>query len=258
MSEVLRTHLLPTLFEPRELCGSTAVVIDILRASTTITHALAAGAVAVLPVEEVESARSLAAERRAEAGESVLLGGERGGERIDGFDLGNSPLQYTAEVVAGQTIVFTSTNGTRALARSALAERVFLGAFANLSALIRVVTASSRPVHLVCAGTNGRISAEDVLFAGGVASAIVETRGMGSVDDDATRLALDSFAKHGRNSQSLYEAFTRSHGGRNLTRLGFDDDIRRAAQRDLFDAVPEFDTQSGTIQAARESQSINN
>ncbi|MAG94952.1 MAG: 2-phosphosulfolactate phosphatase [Planctomycetaceae bacterium] len=251
MPEVLRTHLLPRLFEPHELCGSTAVVIDILRASTTITHALAAGAGVVLPAEEVESARSLAEQRQANTGETVLLGGERGGERIEEFDLGNSPLQYTEEAVGGKTIVFTSTNGTQALARSAEAERVFLGAFANLSALIRVVTASFRPVHLVCAGTNGRISAEDVLFAGALASAIVETRRVDSVDDDATRLAIDSFAKQGRNSQSLYEAFTRSHGGRNLTRLGFDADIRRAAERDLFDVVPEFDAQSGTIQAAR-------
>ena len=111
MSRDCRVHFLPTMFDPHDLRGGMAVMLDVLRASTTLTHALAEGATAVLPCEHVEQARQLAA--NPQGGESVLLGGEREGRLIDGFDLDNSPLSYTGWRVRQRTIVFTTTNGTR-------------------------------------------------------------------------------------------------------------------------------------------------
>src|SRR5262245_6050961 len=132
-------YLLPALVEPAELAGKTAVVIDVLRATTTIIHALAHGATQVVPcleVEEaVERASSLARDKQAET--LVLRGGERGGRQITGFELGNSPAEYSREVVAGKTVVFTTTNGTRAMQRCREARRVLVGAFVNFSAVCR-------------------------------------------------------------------------------------------------------------------------
>src|SRR5262245_39532454 len=117
--------LLPALVEPAALAGKTAVVIDVLRATTTIVQALATGAKEIVPLQEVDEARRLAEK----LGEGAILGGERGGVLIPGFDLGNSPAEYTAAKVAGKTVVFTTTNGTRALQRCKMAERVLIGAF---------------------------------------------------------------------------------------------------------------------------------
>jgi 2-phosphosulfolactate phosphatase len=136
MSRTCCVHLLPSLMEPAKLGGTIAVVIDVLRASTTIAHALAAGAEGVYPCEEVEEARHVAA---AHPRQPCILGGERGGRRIAGFDLDNSPAAYTPAAVAGKPVVFTTTNGTRALLQAATADRVLLAAFVNLSAGGRAV-----------------------------------------------------------------------------------------------------------------------
>src|SRR5262245_10548300 len=124
----VHVHLLPSLAPPGRLGGGVAVVIDVLRATTTIVHALAAGCACVRPCAEVEEARTLAGSLPAG---KVLLGGERGGAPIPGFDLGNSPREYTPAVCRGLTLVLTTTNGTRALLRAAEAERVLVAAFCN-------------------------------------------------------------------------------------------------------------------------------
>src|SRR5262249_37810461 len=128
----VQVHLLPQLAPAGRLRGGLAVVIDVLRASTTIIHALAAGCTAVRPCTEVDEARALAGEMRAGR---VLLGGERGGEPLAGFDLGNSPRTYTRKLCQGTTLVLTTTNGTRALLRAAEAERVLVAGFVNYSAV---------------------------------------------------------------------------------------------------------------------------
>src|SRR5262245_22121930 len=124
----VHVHLLPELVGNGRLANSTAVVIDVLRATTTIIHALAAGCCAVRPCLEVAEAQELAGGMRAG---KVLLGGERGGSPLPGFDLGNSPREYTACLCKGTTLVMTTSNGTRALIRAAEAERVVLAGFVN-------------------------------------------------------------------------------------------------------------------------------
>ena len=226
------------------LRGGFAVVIDILRASTTITHALANDASQIIPCETIDEARSL----REERGESLLLGGERGGEIIDGFDLGNSPTAYSRDAVAGRTVAFTTTNGTRALLRSAEAARILVGSFANLDAVVSLVTESQEPIHLVCAGTDGFVSTEDTLFAGAVCDALTST-GEFTMNDSA-RLAWSHWKQCSNSDEALFEAVLSGRGGQNVNRLGLVEDIRVAASRNGFDLVPEFLPQSRAITVA--------
>ena len=127
----LRVHNLPELVDEADLAGSTVVVVDLLRASTTICQALASGAVEVVPFLTIEKTLAAAAKNRP----SVVLGGERGGRRINGFDLGNSPAEYTPAAVGGRRVLLTTTNGTRALHHARLADRIVVGAMVNRSAV---------------------------------------------------------------------------------------------------------------------------
>src|SRR5918997_6156961 len=151
-------HLLPGLIPPGSLRGGVAVVLDVLRATTTMVHALASGCLAVVPCGEIDEALRVASALPAG---SALLAGERAGVPIQGFDLGNSPSEFTPEVCRGKTLVMTTTNGTRAILACLDADRVIVGAFTNLRATVLELSEAGRPVHLVCAGTDVRISVED-------------------------------------------------------------------------------------------------
>ena len=255
MTRDVKVHLLPMLFEPEEVRGGIAVILDVLRASTTIVHALAHGAKAVIPTCEVDEARRIAA---GYPKDSVLLGGEREGLLIEGFDLDNNPFAYSPEVVADKTIVFTTSNGTKALLRASAADRILIGSFVNLQAVVNALVADARPIHLVCAGTRGQISLEDVLCAGGICHRLQlwsDDHGAGDdfdCDNDQTQLALDEYwfraaSPEDNDSVPILEAISLSRGGRNCQRLGFDDQIARAAEYDLFDIVPEYEKESRTI-----------
>lgn len=237
----LRTHLLPALVEPGELAGAAVVVIDVLRATTTIVHALAAGARAVMPCLEVDEAQRLAA--RFSPGEAVL-GGERQGLRIEGFDLGNSPQEYTPQAVGGRTVVFTTTNGTRALMACRQARRVLIGAFVNCRA-VAAALAHEPAVHLVCAGTRGQITREDVLLAGALAQRLTAGGGASCWElNDPARLALDAWRivlPQTHEPQGLAGVLADTQGGRNLRAEGFAADIPVAAALDRFDLVPQLD-----------------
>jgi 2-phosphosulfolactate phosphatase len=233
MPRSINVHLLPALVEPAELAGKAVVVIDVLRATTTIIHALAAGANDVIPLLEVDEAREIAIGMPSEG----VLGGERGGKRIAGFNLGNSPLEYTPAAVGGKTLIFTTTNGTRAMLRCKLARRILIAGFVNFSAVCREL-ATEEQIEIVCAGTNGHVTREDTLLAG----AIVEEAGQALRNDqaeiaaDAWRTAVGTLS--GRDP--LAAALRESHGGRNLIEIGQGDDIDLAAQIDRFDIVPEL------------------
>lgn len=162
-------HLLPRLIPHGTLKGGVAVVVDVLRATTVMVHALAAGCEAVMPCGEIDEAREIAAGLPEG---TALLVGERQGLPIPGFDLGNSPGDFTPEVCEGKTLVMTTTNGTRAILASLEAERVYIASFGNLRATSTELSVQflkkdhKHPVHIICAGTDGHISLEDSLLAG--------------------------------------------------------------------------------------------
>ena len=141
----LNVHFLPAMMNTANLAGGTVVIIDILRASSTIITALHNGAKRVIPCGTPEEARQIREQSHAD---DVLLGGERGGVLIEGFDCGNSPAEYAPGRVAGKTIAFTTTNGTQALLKSAAAETILIGAFVNRRAVAERLHDDQRPVHL--------------------------------------------------------------------------------------------------------------
>ncbi|MCE9629823.1 MAG: 2-phosphosulfolactate phosphatase [Planctomycetia bacterium] len=230
--------------------GGIAVVIDVLRASTTIATALAHGAAAVRPVADLAEARALAATLAA----GTLLGGERGGVRIEGFDLGNSPREYTPDRVAGKTIVITTTNGTAALEACRDARVILVGAIVNRTAVAdavrRLTLVGGRDdVHLVCAGTDGVVSAEDVLAAGAILDA-ASAAGAADVLDDVALAALAFYRRAAAApvpQESLVAEFRRSPGGSNLVDLGMEADLPVAAAIDSLTVVPRLDPASGRL-----------
>lgn len=217
-------------------------MIDVLRASTTIITALAHGAVRVRPVLTVEEARALA------AGAGVLLGGERGGLKIDGFDLGNSPREYSRDRVGGRSVVITTTNGTAALHACAGAAEMLIGAIVNRSAVAAAAQSfafehGGCDVHLVCAGTEGAATEEDLLAAGAILDAAVERHGCNEESLDATgREALGFFRAAVAAGPTAAEAIAREYassiGGRNLIELGMEADLPASAAIDSLPVVP--------------------
>jgi 2-phosphosulfolactate phosphatase len=248
MPKVVNAHLLPELVDDGALAGKPAVVIDVLRATTTIAHALAAGASSVIPCVDVDEARRV----RAEFGDDARLGGERGGMRIDGFDFGNSPEEYTEPTVQGKTLIFTTTNGTRAMKSAAGACRVFLVAFVNLSAVCDKIFSEER-IEIICAGTNRQISREDVLLAGAITEQLIRGTDDPTLNDQAT-IALDSWRRFSRelveNKVPLLESLRNSYGARNLIEIGLERDIEIAAQLDRLEVVPELDLARWRITSA--------
>ena len=154
---------------PADVADKVAVVIDVLRAATTAATALLNGARALVPYETVEEAATRA---RSMDQESVRLGGERRMERIPGFDFGNSPLEYTRDLVEDRTIVFTTTNGTRALSATHAASSCFFAGFVNAQATVDAVcadvkaSADGADVTIICAGTDRKLALEDLVCAG--------------------------------------------------------------------------------------------
>jgi len=250
MSRRVEVHMLPSLCSPVRLRGGIAVVIDVLRASTTISTALSCGATQVVPCQSISDARKLALGCDTET--PPLLGGERHGQIIDGFDLDNSPENYTPAKIAGREIVFTTTNGTRALLHSTEAECVLIGSFVNLNAVLSRLCNAEQAIHLVCAGTDGEIATEDVLFAGAICRGLLAA-GIDLAPHDAMRLALDFFDNNSNTQQQFFEALSCGRGADNLAQLGLQRDIQFAATWDKTDLLPEFTPQDHCIRAMTDS-----
>ena len=172
------------------------------------------------------------------------MGGERAGLPIEGFDLGNSPGDYTKEVCDGRTLVMTTTNGTKAILASQEAERVLIASFPNMKATIDALRNDGRAIHVVCAGTEGFISWEDALLAGAIVSKLIDnplrTNDEGLLAMSGWREAKTAMEQDGI---SLAQVFARGRGGRRVTEIGLVPDIKAAATIDRFDLVAELSKQ---------------
>lgn len=215
-----------------DLQGATALVVDVVRATTTLIAALHAGAAAICPAASNEDAIKLL---QSLGRDDTLLAGERRGLRIEGYHLGNSPSEFTRERVAGKRIIMNTTNGTRALLAAESAERVLAAAFVNLSATARVASGASRVV-VVCAGRSDRFALDDAVCAGGLVGRLREFAG-GAVElADGARAALELALTHTPNSDFL--ATTES--GRELAGVGLAGDLALCAMTDVTELVPEM------------------
>jgi 2-phosphosulfolactate phosphatase len=216
--------------DPAAVPGTTAVVIDVIRATSTIMEALANGARAVYPVASTEEAVQLAASL---GRDDSLLCGERKGVMIEGFDLGNSPREYAPEVVAEKQLVMTTTNGTRAFVAVQGADRVVAASFLNISAVVEAVKDADR-LLVVCAGKEDRFSMDDAVCAGMIIRRVIEARGGGEVMNDAGRAAVLLAA--GREITVEFLASTAA--GAALLEVELGDDLPFVAELDRHDRVP--------------------
>jgi 2-phosphosulfolactate phosphatase len=249
-SKSIDVFLLPTLFQPQQLAGKTAVVFDVLRATTVMVEALANGAQQIIACETIPDALARRTEieqfaqrhPNATSNTKVLMCGERQGLRIEGFDLGNSPFEFPATVISGKTLVMTTTNGTKAIVHSHLANEILIGAFVNLSALVNELH-SHHDIALVCAGTGGEITGEDVLAAGAVVDRLASTGKFTSLNDQA-EIARACWKQFELGQQSLSERLRQCRGGQNLLAHRFERDIKRSAEVDRHSVVPTVNKQN--------------
>ncbi len=225
---------LDVLFLPGELGARprpepAAVVIDVIRATTTIVTAFRCGVRAVFPVASVEEARQAQLAAR-----GALLAGERGGQRLSGFDLGNSPREFTTEVVEGRDVVLTTSNGTKTLRAVAEGRAVAIGAFLNRSAVGRWLLGRSEDALIVCSGYEGIFSLEDAVCAGAVVDRMVG-QGESLTVGDGARACQVLWARYGSDVPGLLRT---TGWGRHIVGIGLGADLDVCAQVDVTDVVP--------------------
>ncbi len=213
------------------LGGATAVMIDVVRASTTIVTALAHGAGGVVPVGTPEEALG---RTRSWPGAPPLLGGERGGIPPPGFECGNSPAEYTVTRVGGRPVVFTTTNGTRALLAVAEAKEVLVAGFVNAAAVIRWVARRSGDALFVCAGEAGRFCLEDATCAGLLVTRLAAEWPHAGLSD-AARAAARLYAHY---AGDLAGMLSEAAWAQSLVAQGRGDDLPLCVRLDAYDVVP--------------------
>ncbi|MDG1046181.1 MAG: 2-phosphosulfolactate phosphatase [Bacteroidia bacterium] len=220
----IETILSPLLFKHIDsIEKKIVVVIDILRATSTITTIIDHGAKALIAV--VDEANALKYKN-----EDYLIGGERNGETISGFDFGNSPFHYKKNLVKDKTIVLTTTNGTKCIEISSNASDVVIGSFLNLSAVANYLKNKDKDIVLFCAGWKDKVNLEDSLFAGALAQKLTNAE-----LDDSTLLCLDAFEMSGKN---LIKTLQKSNHFQRLERKGVIRDIEYCCELDTINIVP--------------------
>ena len=249
MSAQLDVVFLPSIVQPEKLTERVVVVVDILRATTTIINALNSGAECVIPSPSIKGARQL----QERMGDGSVLGGERGGKKVEGFHCGNSPSEYTAELIAGKSLILATTNGTIAMERCRLAKTVLIGAFVNMGAIAKRIRSEPK-ITLLCSGTDGHITSEDILYAGALTELILSLNADVEIKDSA-QISLGHWQstqyKIQNENRELADFMRTARGGKNLVRIGLDKDIVFSSQIDTIPIVPELDVESWTIRVRR-------
>lgn len=243
----LSVHFTPFGVAPATLAGKPVIVLDILRASTTIVAALANGARAVLPAPTAEEALKIAQnlEKR-----DRLLAGERRCLRIPGFDLGNSPLEMTPAAVRGKTIILATTNGTPALAVADPGHPVIVAAVTNFTAAVAAARAAleeAGELHIVCSGRERQFALEDAYVAGRYAQAALakRSRSRRALElNDSAMAALELVRRYGTKWAVPISA---GIAAQELVRLRFKADVLAATQPDQYDIVPIYDDRRVTV-----------
>jgi 2-phosphosulfolactate phosphatase len=218
-------------FQEEELRSKAVVVIDVLRASSTIVTALYNGAKAVIPVADMGEASKIAQNVDSD---NYLLCGEKDGIQIEGYDLGNSPLEYTKDIVGGKTLIFNTTNGTKAIKKSIGSADIIIASFLNVSAVVESLKEQSKDIVLVCAGWKGRLAMEDTLLAG----KIIYLLNSGKLVDESTDGARVASGIYDIYKNDIEGVVHQSNHAMRLKKLIGDDDINYCCKVDLFNIVP--------------------
>lgn len=211
----------------------TVVVIDVLRAASTISTALHHGARAVIPVPDMAEAGKIASNLDQS---SYLLGGERNADKIEGYHLGNSPLEYEREVVASRTVILNTTNGTRAIAQAREATHLLVGSFLNAGEVVSYVREAGLDVTLVCAGRRNRVSLEDTLCAGLLLHRLWEDGEPGLVSDTAHI----AYTQYQNDQHDIDAAVRRCNHAQWLIEKGYEADVAYCLQIDTLPVLPYY------------------
>lgn len=229
----LFTSFSPALLHLYDVSNSIVVIIDILRATSTIATALYNGAKAIIPVDSVS--------RCIELGKQIdgITAGERDGKIAEGLEHGNSPFEYSRQFIEGKTLVLTTTNGTRLLqmALDKNAYEIITGSFSNLSAVCDHLAAAKQNVILGCAAWKDRVNMEDILFAGAVISA---TRKIFSINCDSSHIAEAMYEKAKKDLFGFMKKNEASHYHR-LMGFGLEKDIRYCLTYDMANVLPQYE-----------------
>lgn len=223
----------PSSLDELYFTGKTTVVIDVLRASNTIITALNNGAKEIVPVASVEFAVKVSGGM---FGGQTLLGGERNTKKIDGFALGNSPLEYSTNVISGKSIVFFTTNGSRAIVKAKFSENLFICSFSNIAAIAKHLAKLKQDFDIMCAGRNNSFSLEDSICAGKLVLYMQEL-------DDKLELTDSSNACLALNKAfggDVLEMLKNSDHGKLLMENGFEEDLIHCSKVNDTKVVPYF------------------
>ncbi len=232
---------------PQEVAGRPVFVKDVLRATTVICAALYNGAKGIVPVASVDEATRMA---QTLGPEDVILMGERNSQPIEGFPLGNSPLEMTEASVRGKTLIMSTTNGTRALLAAQGASEVYVAAAANLHMAgerARQILETGKDLVIVCAGKEGHFGLDDAYAAGRLALEAIEGRRRRKGLNDSALVAVDLARRFGK---AWERPLTISAAGRQLAKLGMEADVVDAARENAYPVLPVFRDRRITTAAA--------
>lgn len=208
------------------------IVIDMFRATSVITTALSNGCKEVIPFLTIEETKEYADNLNRN---QYILGGERNAVKIEGFDLSNSPLEYTKEVVKDKSVLMTTTNGTRTLTECGAAKRIFIAAMINAKAVAEKLTEINEDVVIVNAGTNGNFSMDDYICSGYIINEILNIR----KNVELTDIAKTANMIYENNTDIISYVKEATHYSV-MRSLGLDNDIEYCIKKDIIDIVPEY------------------
>lgn len=226
--------LSPELIHLYDLKGRVVVIVDVLRASSTMITALANGVHSIRAFASVHACKSM---RR----NGYIIAGERGGQKLDDFDLGNSPLNYLDEEYLGEKLAMTTTNGTLAIDKSCDAEKVVIAAFLNINAVAEYLKAKPNNVLIFCAGWKGKVNLEDTLFAGALTEMLKDEF------ESECDAPLAAAAIYRDSENELFDYLKKSSHVQRLKRLGIEEDIKFCLTPNQYNIVPVLQGKDITI-----------
>jgi 2-phosphosulfolactate phosphatase len=225
-------HFTPANLDEMQLKDKNIVIIDVLRASTTIATALVNGAKEIIPVNSVENAVKISGSL---FGDVTLRAGERNAKMIEGFNLGNSPSEFSEEVVKGKSIIFMTTNGSVAIVKGKHAKNLVVAGFINLSLVVDFLIKLDSNFIILCAGKENSFCIEDAVCAGRILNIFAKETGSNLIVDDAGEASVALDKAYGK---SILKMLKNSEHGKYLTEIGFGDDLKAGADIDSMEVLP--------------------
>ncbi|MEJ6950686.1 2-phosphosulfolactate phosphatase [Natronospora cellulosivora (SeqCode)] len=227
--------LTPGELEKQKISNRTVVVIDALRASTTIVTALSNGIDSIIPFSSKKELLKYYNKHKEK--NNLLLAGEDKGRKIAGFDLDNSPLSFLNPILKGKTILFKTSNGTSVLNKIDRSNLILVGSLINSKIISELIMEKGENVYLICAGSNGAFSLEDFVSAGRFCYLLKQSAWKG---DDLTTAAARIYEDNSLYKE-LVKLFYHSRNGQNLLELGYEEDIKFASKLDYYNLIPVYD-----------------